>query len=122
MQPAKPVGGLPPRPSWHDRKSLVELRAPLFCNAVMTGLGQISSLKRCPLHDRFSSESGGPSAISLCRRSATSGCEQSQQGIRLFDDLVGVGEQRGWNFEAECFRYDACSTIKHAYGLAKCCR
>src|SRR5262249_22319414 len=46
----------------------------------------------------------------------------SNQGIRLFDDLVGVGEQRGWNFAAECFRYDACSAIKHAYGLAKCCR
>src|SRR5262249_47793159 len=32
--------------------------------------GQIPSLQRCPLHDRFSSESGSPFAILLCRKSA----------------------------------------------------
>jgi hypothetical protein len=36
-----------------------------------------------------------------CRMSAITGCEQSQQSQLLFDHLVGAGEQRGRNFEAE---------------------
>ena len=35
---------------------------------------------------------------------AKSGCEQSQQGSRLFDHLVGAAEQGIWNGEAERFR------------------
>jgi hypothetical protein len=42
-------------------------------------MGQTRSLQRCPLHDRSSTESGSPSAILLCRTSANSGCEHSQQ-------------------------------------------
>src|SRR5262249_9481983 len=33
--------------------------------------------------------------------SATIGCEESQQGSRLFDDLVGAGDQRRWHVEIE---------------------
>jgi hypothetical protein len=41
MQPAKPVGRPPSAPVLARPQEPVELRAPLFCNAVMTGLGQI---------------------------------------------------------------------------------
>src|SRR5262252_10568500 len=51
-------------------------------------MGQTRSLQRCPLHDRSSTESGSPSAILLCRTSANSGCEHSQQDSPLFDHLV----------------------------------
>jgi hypothetical protein len=46
-----------------------------------------------------------PNSHSMCRfklsRSAKTGCEQSQQNLRLFDHLVGAGEQRCGNFDAE---------------------
>jgi hypothetical protein len=45
----------------------------------MSLAGQTRSLPWCPLHDRSSLESGSSSAFLLCRRSAISGCEQSQQ-------------------------------------------
>jgi hypothetical protein len=41
--------------------------------------GQAPAWKRCPLHDRSSTESGSPSAILLCRISATSRPEQVRQ-------------------------------------------
>ena len=39
----------------------------------MSAPGQIPSLHRCPLQDRFSTESGNPPAVLLCRTSATTG-------------------------------------------------
>src|SRR5262245_55758266 len=37
-------------------------------------------------------------------RCATSGCEQSQQIAKLFDHLVGAGEQHRGNFKTESLR------------------
>src|SRR6516225_1496124 len=54
-----------------------------------------------PPHDRFDLVSGPRWIMSGCLTGATSGCEQSQQGSRLFDDLVGDGEQHRWHGEAE---------------------
>jgi hypothetical protein len=42
-----------------------------------------------------------PCVASKLSRSAKTGCEQSQQNLRLFDHLVGAGEQRCGNFDAE---------------------
>ncbi len=50
-----------------------------------------------------------PKATELPRGSEMTRCakigrEQSQQGNRLFDHLIGAGEQRGWNSDAKLFR------------------
>jgi hypothetical protein len=77
-------------------------------------------LLRCGISTRSKSAVGHERRISLFRnrsalppnsglksdimqgpRSATSGCEQTQQTAPLFDHLVGAGEQRRWDFEAE---------------------
>jgi hypothetical protein len=48
--------------------------------------------------------------------SATSGCKQSQQGSPLFDDLVGVGEQRRRHFAAERL---GCRDIDNKFELGR---
>src|SRR5262249_24836606 len=69
---------------------------------------QNRSLQSCPLDDRSSTETRSPSAILLCRTSANFRREQTQQwGVekgRLLDHLVGAGEQRRWQFQAERLR------------------
>src|SRR4030095_4028530 len=54
-----------------------------------------------PKHDRSTAKSGSPHAILLCRESANSGCEQSQQGSPLLDHLVGGNEQLFRHGDAE---------------------
>src|SRR5262245_9667499 len=46
-------------------------------------------------------ESGSRSALLRCRKSAITGCEQMQQLMRLFDHLVGEGEQPVWNGKSQ---------------------
>jgi hypothetical protein len=48
-------------------------------------------------------ESGSPSAILLCRKSANSGLMQCGKKVRSLDHLVGDGEQRWRHGEAEGF-------------------
>jgi hypothetical protein len=67
----------------------------------MSQSGQTRSWGDVRLYDRSSTENGSRSAILLCRRSATTGREQVQQDSRLFDHLVGTGEQRRWYIEAQ---------------------
>ena len=56
---------------------------------------------RCRPNVRITPECGRVVDINGRLKSANSGCEQSQQGSSLFDHLVGAGEQRRWDVEAE---------------------
>src|SRR5262245_57025865 len=80
-------------------------KRPPQCN-ISTSLMSPTGQSRLTAKFAMSGLSPIAAVMRRCRdrsKSAMSGCEQSQQGPRLFDHLVGAGEQRRRHFEAERF-------------------
>jgi hypothetical protein len=69
----------------------------------MTGMGPIASVRRRLRHVRSTSNNCRDDAVPRTAESARTGREQSQQNLRLFDHLVGAGEQGRSHFKAERF-------------------
>src|SRR5262249_3202640 len=63
--------------------------------------GSGADIARLFTNVRFPPESGQTADVSICPLCATTGCEQSQQGSRLFDDRVGAGEHSCGHLEAQ---------------------
>jgi hypothetical protein len=67
----------------------------------MTAPGSHSVIRRCLLNFRFGSLFGLKSDISRAPSCAHKRIHAPQQTASLFDHLVGAGEQRRWDFQAE---------------------
>jgi hypothetical protein len=86
------------RLSYSRRLCAAGFRSSLWRLGISFGhSGDVGSMSGLP-------ESGRQSALSRCRTSAISGCEQSQQDPRLFDHLVGTQKHRRRDGEIERLR------------------